>query len=224
MLFTFFQMLTSPNIYMEFFRVLFYLFPMDLLYMSFLSTILTTKILNILKVFYILITTVIASSIEVTRFTFAYLFCIPMNKKLLQSVDLHKQKLYSKEKIFENNILIYFFILKNCVELAYAGQQIAKVFYSFWGQKNFFFLGQHRIPIYVDFYFWGHKNYFFWAAPGHCDSRFLHIFIHNIFNVFGTWHIVISNYIILLNIQGFSNRHIHMWIILNLSLIVTRKI
>ena len=77
-----------------------------------MPTILTIKILNILKVFYILITTLIASSIEVTRFTFAHLFYMSMNKKLLQSVDLHKQKLNDKEKNFENNILIYYFHIK----------------------------------------------------------------------------------------------------------------
>ena len=76
-----------------------------------------------------MITTVIASSIEITRFTFAHLFCMPMNKKILQYVDQHKQKLNDKEKIFENNILIYYFHIKNWVELVYVDQQIAKVFY-----------------------------------------------------------------------------------------------
>ena len=77
-----------------------------------------------------MITTVIASSIEVTRFTFAHLFCMSMNKKFLQYVDQHKQKLNAKEKHFKNNILIYYLHIKNWVELVYADQQIVKVFYS----------------------------------------------------------------------------------------------
>ena len=54
-----------------------------------------------------------------------------MNKKLLQSVDLRKQNINGKKKISENNILIYYFHIRNLVELAYADQQIVKVFYSF---------------------------------------------------------------------------------------------
>ena len=54
----------------------------------------------------------IASPIETTRFAFANLFCRSMNKKLLQSVDLHKQKPNGKEKFFENNILSIIFHIK----------------------------------------------------------------------------------------------------------------
>ena len=94
------------------FRVLFYLFPMDFLYKSILAVILTAQFLIYIWKPFILIATIITSSIETIRFTFAYLFCISMNRKLLQSVDLHKQKLNTKEKNFENNILIYYFHIK----------------------------------------------------------------------------------------------------------------
>ena len=55
-------------------------------------------------------TTLIASSIEITKFAFAYLFCRSMNKKLLQYVYLHKQKLNVKNKFLEL-ILQYIYIL-----------------------------------------------------------------------------------------------------------------